>query len=111
MTKLTVKIVGNEGDSVLVKYSSENSAKSIDEYDAIAYNPKSMGYTTKEEFLAGIKPGLLTMVIARDNLENISEDIDLSDWADTEDKSEMEDLTIPEPSSNQVVNDNSEVII
>ena len=88
MTTLTIKIVGTEGDSVLVKFASENSAKSIDEYDAITYQPKTMGYATKEEFVEGIKPALLAMVEARDAAEQ--SDVDLSTWADFEDSSEVQ---------------------
>ena len=82
MTTLTIKIVGTEGDSVLVKFASENSANPIDEYDAIAFQPQAMGYTTKEEFIEGIKPTLLEQVIVRDKLEN-AETIDVSSWVDT----------------------------
>ena len=82
MTTLTIKIVGTEEDSVLVKFVSENSANPIDEYDAIAFQPQAMGYTTKEEFIEGIKPTLLEQVIVRDKLEN-AETIDVSSWVDT----------------------------
>jgi len=82
MTTLTIKIVDTEGSSVLVKFASENSAHSIDEYDAIAFQPEAMGYTTKEEFIEGIKPALLEQVKLRDKLEN-SEAVDVSSWVDT----------------------------
>ena len=82
MTTLTIKIVGTEEDSVLVKFVSENSANPIDEYDAIAFQPQAMGYTTKEEFIEGINPTLLEQVIVRDKLEN-AETIDVSSWVDT----------------------------
>jgi hypothetical protein len=81
MTTLNVKIVGTEGESVLVKFASENSAKTIDEYDAVAFQPKVMGYHTVDEFIEGIKPGLLAQVIVRDRQESAPEDLDLSAWA------------------------------
>ncbi len=81
MTTLNVKIVGTEGESVLVKFASENSAKTIDEYNAVAFQPKAMGYHTVDEFVEGIKPGLLAQVILRDKQESAPEDLDLSVWA------------------------------
>ena len=87
MTQLTIKIVDTEGDSVLVKFASENSAKTIDEYDAVAFQPKTMGYATKEEFVEGVKPVLLSMVETRDASEQSN--IDLSSWSDYEDSSEV----------------------
>jgi hypothetical protein len=80
MATLNVKIVGIDGDSVLVKYASENSAKSIDDYDAVAYQPKAMGYHTLEEFIEGIKPGLSAHVAIRDRQELAPEELDLSSW-------------------------------
>lgn len=80
MATINVKIVGVEGDSVLVKYASENSAKSVDEYDAVAYQPKAMGYHTLEEFIEGIKPGLLAQVLIRDKQESTPDELDLNDW-------------------------------
>ena len=81
MTTLNVKIVDVEGVNVLVKFASENSAKSIDEYDAVAYQPKAMGYHTLEDFIAGIKSGLLAQVIIRDRQESAPEELDLTKWS------------------------------
>ena len=78
MAIVNIKIVGIDGDSVLVKYSSENSKKSIDDYDAVAYQPKSMGYTNLDDFIEGIKPSLLLAVEKRDAAESIT--LDLSSW-------------------------------
>jgi hypothetical protein len=80
MATLNVKIVGVEGESVLVKYASENSAKGIDEYDAVAYQPKAMGYHSLEEFIEGIKPGLAADVMIRDKKESAPVELDLSSW-------------------------------
>jgi len=80
MAIISVKVVGFEGESVLLKYATENSAKSIDEYDAIAYQPRALGFSNLEDFIEGIKPALLNQAIYRDNLEKIPEDLDLSQW-------------------------------
>lgn len=95
--KLNIKVVGIEGDSVLVKYASEYSAKNIDEYDAVAYQPKTMGYASIEQFIEGIKPGLIAQVTLRDSTEQ-SKDVDFSEWIGHE--SEHEHDLAP------VVNDN-----
>ena len=77
---LNVKIVDVEGDSVLVKFASENSAKNIDEYDAVAYQPKTMGYDSIDKFIEGIKPSLIAHVTARDNSEKASTELDFTKW-------------------------------
>lgn len=114
MTTINVKIVGVEGDSVLVKYVSEHSAKPIDEYDAVAYQPKSMGYATLEEFIEGIKPSLLALVESRDATEQSK--LDLSTWVDYEmthvvDTTQVPVAQIPAPLPSQVVNENPEVVL
>lgn len=111
MTTLNIKIVGIEGDSVLVKYASENSAKPIDEYDAVAYQPKAMGYTTIDEFIEAIKPGLLVEVIARDNIESAPKELDLSSWEGHEVNYVQQDQSslIPPPGANQVIVTDQEV--
>jgi hypothetical protein len=81
MAILNIKVVGAEDDAILIKYNTENSAKSIDEYDAIAFRPKQMGYTSIEDFVQAIKPALLQNAITRDNLEKAANtDLDLSIW-------------------------------
>jgi hypothetical protein len=115
MTIINVKIAGVEGDSVLVKYASENSSKSIDEYEAIAYQPKNMGYSSLDEFIEGIKPSLLSLVNARDAAEQST--LDLSSWINHESTHEVEEVLevpaveIPNPLESQVINVNSEVIL
>lgn len=113
MTTINIKIVGVEGDSVLVKYASENSAKPIDEYDPVAYQPKAMGYITLQEFIEGIKPSLLTMVDSRDAAEQSA--LDLNSWVDHESTHNVEPieptqtLTIPAPLPTQLINETPEV--
>lgn len=99
MTTLNIKIVGTEGDSVLLKYASENSAKPIDDYEAVAYQPLAMGYTSVDEFIEGIKPGLISQVIIRDKLESIPADLNISEWAGHESSHNMPvDTADPLPS-------------
>lgn len=78
MAKLYIKIVGAEGDSVLVKYASDSSVKTVEEYDAVAFQPKTMGYSDVDSFIKGITPFLVTAVAARDKAERNT--VDPSDW-------------------------------
>lgn len=80
MQDIKIKIVGVEGDSVLVKYASAASLKSIDEYPAIAYQPKQLGLpsTDLDEFIKYITPTLAQYVTARDASEKV--EIDTSQW-------------------------------
>jgi hypothetical protein len=81
MALLKIKVVGVEGESILIKFATENSAKPIDEYDAVSYQPKTLGYATIEDFVAGIQPALLDQALHRDNLEKIADvEMDLSMW-------------------------------
>ena len=110
---LNVKITGIEGDSVLVKFSSENSAKNIDEYDAVAYQPKALGYGSIEAFVQGIQPALLDQAIHRDNLEKVAEaELDLSQWVGHE--SEHAFATLSDHNASLITNEavaNPEVAI
>ena len=108
MAAVNIKIVGTEGKSVLVKYASDNSKKSIDEYDPIAFQPTAMGYNTPEEFLEAIKPYITAECIKRDGLENANtSNVNISAWVNT---STSNSLTAP-PTEHQVVTTNSEVIL
>lgn len=113
MTTLNIKIVGIEDESVLIKFASENSAKSIDEYDAIAFQPKAMGHTDLNSFIESIKPGLLQQVELRDALEKAPEKLDLSSWEGAEFthtiETKTEETYIPPPSMDQVMNAEIEV--
>jgi hypothetical protein len=80
MNDLKIKIVSVEDDSVLVKYASTNSLKSIDEYPAIAYQPKQLGVaiTDIDTFIEYITPTIAYYVQQRDAAERV--EIDTSQW-------------------------------
>lgn len=77
---LKIKIVGVEGDSVLVKCASDESLKNIDEYPALAYQPKNLGLTTTDldTFIEFLTPALTDYVKVRDETEKV--EIDTSIW-------------------------------
>ncbi len=111
MTTLNIKIVGVEGESVLVKYASENSAKTIDEYPAVAYQPKAMGYGSLDEFIEGIKSGLIGQVVIRDKKEQLPEELDLSEWHGHESEHEYTHVADSVPTQQQTAFENPEVLL
>lgn len=105
MENLHIKIE-IEKDSVLVKYASDNSLKSIDEYPAVAYQPSRLGVQTAEEFISWVTPYLTADVRQRDAEEQSP--VDLSSWQATSVTVAMEDFPIvveeaPLPDANEVV--------
>jgi|LWDU01.1.fsa_nt_gi hypothetical protein len=89
MENLHIKIEV-EGDSILVKYASDNSLKSIEDYPTSAYQPWRLGINTVEEFISWVTPYLTEDVKARDSQE--ANPVDLSLWEDTSITVEMEDF-------------------
>lgn len=81
MSKISIKIV--EVDQVtqtaLVKYSSENSLRPIDEYPAVAFQISNFNVKTPEEFIEAIRPQITQYVQQRDSAEN-PDNIDISSW-------------------------------
>lgn len=82
MSKINIKIVDVDQGShtVLVKYVSENSKKTIDEYPAVAFQVTNFNVKTPEEFIEAIRPQVSLYVWQRDLQENPAESIDLSGW-------------------------------
>lgn len=82
MSKINIKIVEIEQNShtVLVKYASENSKKSIDEYPAVAFQVTNYNVSSIEQFIEAIRPQVSLYVWQRDQQENPAESIDLSGW-------------------------------
>lgn len=82
MSKINIKIVevDQTTHTVLVKYVSENSKKSIDEYPAIAFQVTNYNAATPDEFIEAIRPQLSLYVWQRDLQENPNKSIDLASW-------------------------------
>lgn len=80
--KINIKIVEIDQSShtVLIKYASENSKKSIDEYPEVAFQVNNYNVKTPEEFIEAIRPQVSLYVWQRDQQENPAESIDLSGW-------------------------------
>ena len=86
MSKINIKIVevDQESHTVLVKYTSENSVKSIDEYPAVAFQVTNYNVSTLEQFIEAIRPQVSLYVWQRDQSENPPTPVDLSGWQDYE---------------------------
>jgi hypothetical protein len=82
MSKINIKIVEVEQstNSVLVKYASENSKKTIDEYPAVAFQVNNFPVSTIDEFIEAIRPQISLYVYLRDLSENPIENLDISSW-------------------------------
>lgn len=82
MSKINIKIVEVDQSShtVLVKYASEKSQKTIDEYPAVAFQVTNYNVATAEEFIEAIRPQVSLYVYQRDLAENPPEPIEISDW-------------------------------
>jgi hypothetical protein len=80
--KINIKIVEIDQSShtVLVKYASENSKKSIDEYPEVAFQITNYNVKTPEEFVEAIRPQVSLYVYQRDLAENPPAPVDISGW-------------------------------
>lgn len=66
--------------TVLVKYASENSKKTIDEYPAVAFQVTNYNVATPAEFIEAIRPQVSLYVYQRDQAENPQTPVDISAW-------------------------------
>lgn len=95
MSKIKIKIVGIDENtkSVLVKYASDSSKKSIDDYDAIAFQIENYSATNPDEFIERIRPTISYYVWERDLKEDAVKDVDISTWNNYE--KEVDAVEIP----------------
>lgn len=82
MSNISIKIVDihQPSNSVIVKFASEQSAKSIDEYDGVSFQLSNFTATTPDEFIKQITPYISKLVATRDFTEKPRSDIDLTSW-------------------------------
>jgi hypothetical protein len=83
MSKIKVKIVeiDQRTRSVVVKFASESSKKSIDEYDGLAFQVSNFTAVTPKDFIDGITTQISKLVAIRDSSENVVANLDLTEWA------------------------------
>jgi hypothetical protein len=82
MSKINIKIVEVDPatQSVMVKYTSDKSQKSIDEYPAVVFQVSNYPVKTLDEFIEAIRPQVSLYVWLRDQAENPAETVDISSW-------------------------------
>jgi len=83
MNKISIKIVEvhQPSRSVVVKFVSENSAKSIDEYEGLAFTVPNFDSFTPEEFIKKISGQVTKLVSDRDNVESRLDAVDVTSWS------------------------------
>lgn len=101
MSKISIKIVevDQATQTILVKYTSETSKKSIDEYPAVAFQLTNFGARTPEEFIDTIRPQITQYVQQRDALETPQEHVDLAAWNGISVEVDAHIFELPEPAS------------
>lgn len=82
MSNINIKIIEVDPSTltILVKYASDTSAKSVDEYDPIAFRLTDPTITTPEAFIESIRADLTYLVAARDIAESTLSTVDITSW-------------------------------
>ena len=83
MSKINIKIVEVDQGShtVVLKYASEKSVKTIDEYPGVAFQVSNYNVANLDEFIEAIRPQVSLYVWQRDIAESPNQNIDVSSWA------------------------------
>jgi hypothetical protein len=83
MSKINIKIVEVDQDShtVVLKYASEKSVKTIDEYPGVAFQVSNYNVANLDEFIEAIRPQISLYVYYRDLAESPNQTIDISTWS------------------------------
>lgn len=102
MSKINIKIVEVENDShtVVLKYASEKSKKSIDEYPGVAFQVSNYNVANLDEFINAIRPQISLYVYYRDLTESPVQNIDISAWSGQ--TIEVDAFEIPAPAPQPV---------
>lgn len=82
MSKITIKIVDVDlsTQSVVVRFASEQSKKSIDDYDGLAFQVPNYDAVSPEQFIDLIKPQISQIIKDRDAVETRTGTVDISGW-------------------------------
>jgi hypothetical protein len=112
MSKINIKIVevDQESHTVVVRYTSDTSKKSIDEYPAVAFQVTNYTVTNLDEFIEAIRPQISLYVWQRDQAESPRAPVDLTGWQDQTIKVDAYELPVPAASTVPAL-DNPEVIV
>ena len=101
MSKISIKIVevDQSTQTISVKYASENSLKSLDDYPAVAFQLTNFRAKTPEEFIEAIRPQITQYVQQRDALETPKEHVDISGWNGLAVEVNAHVFELPEPAT------------
>jgi hypothetical protein len=99
MSKINIKIVEVDQDShtVVLKYASEKSVKTIDEYPGVAFQVSNYNVANLDEFIEAIRPQISLYVYYRDLAESPNQNIDISSWS--EQSIEVDAFELPAPAA------------
>lgn len=99
MSKINIKIVEVDQDShtVVLKYASEKSVKTIDEYPGVVFQVSNYNVANLDEFIAAIRPQISLYVYYRDLAESPNQAIDISSWSGQSVEVDAFELPAPAP--------------
>ena len=99
MSKINIKIVEVDQDShtVVLKYASEKSVKTIDEYPGVVFQVSNYNVANLDEFIAAIRPQISLYVYFRDLAESPNQAIDISSWSGQSVEVDAFELPAPAP--------------
>ena len=102
MSKINIKIVEVDQDShtVVLKYASEKSVKTIDEYPGVVFQVSNYNVANLDEFIAAIRPQISLYVYFRDLAESPNQAIDISSWSGQ--SVEVDAFELPAPAQQPV---------
>lgn len=106
MSKISIKIVEvhQQSQSVVVKFASEHSRKSIDEYDGLVFTVPNYNVLTPEKFIEAVTPQISRLVAERDKSESIVETLDVSAWQGYTATVDTAEIILVEPANqNQII--------
>jgi hypothetical protein len=81
--KINIKVVeiDQTTNTVVVKYASENSKKTAEEYAGTAFQVGNFNVKNFDEFIEAIRPYVSLYVWQRDQAENPTTPVDISGWS------------------------------
>jgi hypothetical protein len=99
MSKINIKIVEVDQDShtVVLKYASEKSVKTIDEYPGVAFQVSNYNVANLNEFIEAIRPQISLYAYYRDLAESPNQNIDISSWSGQSVEVDAFELPAPTP--------------
>ena len=109
--ELSIKITDQDGELVYVKFKSQNSANDIDDYQAVPFHPRNMGYKNLDDFVVGIKDTLVMLCWNRDQAEKYAPEMIYTGWVGFETTMNVTTFGAPHDSQLAPATVNPEVLL